>query len=210
MTVYDDVFFNNRRSYPLEAAKIVVPEIIKIFNPGSVVDVGCGDAAWLSIFKDYGVSEIFGIDGDYVSVNDLHINIDSFMSYDLNKPLLLKKFDLAICLEVAEHLEYTSSDVIVETLINFSDNIVFSAAIPGQGGTGHINEQPHSFWVNKFIDHGYKVSDYLRVKFMEDKRVPFWYRQNILVFTKQKYDILGMSGDINFEVPDWDKEDYFE
>lgn len=210
MRIYNDVFFNNRKSYSLKAARIIVPEIIKIFNPDSVVDIGCGDGVWLSIFKNNGVSEILGVDGDYLSLNDLCIDIKNFMSYDLNKPLILKKFNLAVCLEVAEHLDYLSSDIIVETLTNLSDNIVFSAAIPGQGGTGHINEQPHSFWVDKFIDYGYKVSDHLRVKFMEDKRVPFWYRQNILVFTKQKYDILGMPGNVNFEVPDWDKEDYFE
>jgi hypothetical protein len=208
MNLYNKYFFNNRQNTSLISASIIVPEIISIFNPKSVIDFGCGMGEWLKVFQDNGVSDICGIDGSYIDKDNLLINKDSFIEHDLNNFIDTKKFDLAVCLEVAEHLKSSSSNLIVEMLIKASNNIVFSAAIPGQGGTGHINEQLHSFWADKFIQNGYNASDTLRLKFMNDKRVPFWYRQNIFIFSKNLD--LGMSANIDFSVPDSDKDDYFE
>jgi hypothetical protein len=208
MNLYDESFFKNRQNMPLFSASVIVPEIINIFNPKSVIDFGCGMGEWLKVFQYNNVDKICGIDGSYINADNLLINKQNFIAHNLNEYIEVEKFDVALCLEVAEHLNYSSSDTIVNSIINSSENIVFGAAIPGQGGTGHINEQPHSFWADKFIKHGYNVSDCLRIKFMEDKRIPFWYRQNILVFTKNKK--LNLAGSIDFSVPDWDKEDYFE
>ena len=208
MNLYNEFFFKDRQNISLLSASIIVPEIINIFEPNSVVDFGCGMGEWLKIFKDNNIDDILGIDGYHINKDNLLINKKNFIAHDLNKAIEIKKFDLAICLEVAEHLDYLSSETIVNSLVQSSDNIVFSAAIPGQGGTGHINEQPHSFWANKFIDHGYIVSDYLRIKFMENKKIPFWYRQNILIFSKNKN--FKLISDIDFSVPSWDKEEYFE
>jgi SAM-dependent methyltransferase len=208
MNLYDESFFKNRQNIPLFSASVIVPEIINIFNPKSVIDFGCGMGEWLKVFQANNVDKVCGIDGSYINVDNLLINKQNFIAHDLNEYIEVEKFDVALCLEVAEHLNYSSSDIIVNSIVNSSENIIFGAAIPGQGGTGHINEQPHLFWADKFIKHGYNVSDCLRIKFMEDKRIPFWYRQNILVFTKNKK--LNLAGNINFSVPDRDKEDYFE
>jgi SAM-dependent methyltransferase len=210
MSEYDKNFFNKQKDRSFKSASIIAPEIIQIFNPKSVVDIGCGMGGWLKAFEQNGLSNILGVDGDYVDTNELFIDKKNFIKHDLNTPLKLKKFDIALCLEVAEHLEFLSSDILIETLVSASDNIIFSAAIPGQTGTNHINEQPHSFWSEKFISYGYIVSDYLRLKFMEDKRIPFWYRQNLLIFTKNKNNKLTMQGEVNFSVPNWDKEDPIE
>jgi SAM-dependent methyltransferase len=207
MDFYDETFFKNRKDKTLIAASTVVPRIIEIFNPKSVIDFGCGAGEWLSAFISNGVNEVCGIDGEYVNIDSLIIHKSNFIPHDLNMPITTKKFDIALCLEVAEHLNPLSSDLIVETLIKSSDNIVFSAAIPGQGGVGHINEQPHSFWADKFIQYGYHVSDKLRLILIEDKTIPFWYRQNMLIFTKNRS--LGLVGELDFSILEGDSYDHF-
>ncbi len=178
------------------AANVIVPELIHKINPDSVIDVGCGTGTWLKIFENHGVNEILGIDGDYVDLSKLKIDVNFFQPYDLEKEFKLnKKFDLAISLEVAEHLSYESSDTFVNTLCNLSDTIVFSAAITNQGGQNHINEQEPKFWIEKFQKRGFELFDVLRPLFWNNDAVDFWYRQNIFLFTKNdllKSKLTGM------------------
>lgn len=163
----------------------VVPVIIDLINPKSVIDVGCGTGTWLKIFQDLGIQEVLGIDGEYVDLSLLKIEKHLFKAFDLEKELNLnKKFDLAISLEVAEHLKFESSDIFVKTLCDLSETIIFSAAITNQGGQNHINEQNPEFWIEKFQENGYELFDVLRPIFWDNDKVDFWYRQNMFVFTK--------------------------
>lgn len=165
--------------------KEVVPEILNLINPQSVVDVGCGTGTWLKIFQDLGIEDILGIDGDYVDLSLLKIEEKFFATFDLEKKMSLnKKFDLALSLEVAEHLSFESSDIFVKTLCDLSDTIVFSAAIPNQGGQNHINEQVPKYWIKKFENEGFMLFDVLRPIFWDNQNVDSWYRQNMLLFTK--------------------------
>ncbi|MCL2768450.1 MAG: class I SAM-dependent methyltransferase [Synergistaceae bacterium] len=164
----------------------VVSLIMRIANPASVVDFGCAVGGALSCFKEKGVSEILGVDGFWVKEEQLLIAKDEFIRHDFNKGFLSlpKKYDLAISTEVAEHVEDANADAFIETLINASDIIVFSAAVPGQGGTNHVNEQWPQYWIDKFSKHDFVVIDCIREYLWNNDDVPFLYRQNLLLFCK--------------------------
>ncbi|AOW08137.1 methyltransferase domain-containing protein [Flavobacterium gilvum] len=170
-----------------KAANEVVPYIIQLLEPKSVVDVGCGIGTWLKIFEDNGIVNILGIDGDYVDKSLLKIDKNKFVDFDLEKIYKSEiKFDLAISLEVAEHLGIESANIFIKTLTDLSDTIIFSAAIPKQGGQNHINEQEPKYWIEKFENEGFELFDVLRPVFWDNQKVDSWYRQNMLLFTKRK------------------------
>jgi len=115
----------------------------------------------------------------------LLIKQDEFLQHDLAEPIKLgKRFDLAISLEVAEHLPSGCADQFVENLVSLSNFVLFSAAPPLQGGTNHINEQPIEYWVEKFEQRGYVAIDCLRPYLWNDDRIGSWYRQNIMLAVK--------------------------
>jgi SAM-dependent methyltransferase len=156
--------------------------------PKSVVDVGCGTGSWLAAFHKLGIADCLGIDGDYVDRTILQIPLNQFQSADLKQPLQInRKFDLAISLEVAEHLPATCAENFVNSLTQLAPVILFSAAIPFQGGVEHVNEQWPQYWVYYFQKNGYAVIDCLRKKIWNNDKVEPWYAQNILIFVKQEY-----------------------
>lgn len=178
-------FNHDSRVYNTRAAKEIVPVLFRIVQPHSVVDVGCGIGTWLSVFKELGVKEVLGFDGDYVDHSQLYICENEFIATDLSKPLRTdKKFDLVISLEVAEHLPKTASDNFVKSLTELGDVILFSAAIPEQGGENHINEQWPEYWEEKFSKHNFKFFDILRDKVWNNDNVDFWYKQNMFLVAK--------------------------
>lgn len=169
----------------LESPSEIVPEIIKILNPSSIVDFGCGIGTFLNVFKKAGVTNVLGLDGKWVNKELLYkyISKKEFIEVDLEKPIKLEnKFDLAISLEVAEHLSEASAKTFVSNLVSSSNRVVFSAAIPNQGGQNHINEQPLSYWEGLFIEHGYELHDCLRPILWNNEKVFSWYKQNIVLF----------------------------
>lgn len=167
----------------LASAKEVIPLICKHINPSSVLDIGCGLGAWLKIWKEAGVRKILGIDGSHININNLLIEKEEFECLDLNKGFSIEsKFDLVTCLEVAEHLRPKSSKALVDSLCKSGDIILFSAAIPGQEGTLHLNEQYPNYWINLFSENNFEVYDSLRNEIWDNNLISFWYRQNILFF----------------------------
>jgi SAM-dependent methyltransferase len=183
---YSPEFFENHQEGSTSSAEIVVPIVLSLFSVSSVVDVGCGVGGWLSVFERLGIDDYLGIDGDYVPRDILRIPPDKFLPRDL---LALtdvgRRFDLACSLEVAEHLPEHCAEQFVTVLVNAAPVVLFSAAIPGQGGTDHLNEQWQSYWWKIFSRHGYVGIDCIRPVVHGDSRVEAWYRQNILVFCKQ-------------------------
>lgn len=139
---------------------------------------------------ELGVKEIYGFDGDYVPRNLLMISQDCFEPWDLSTVVpCKKKYDLAISMEVAEHLPESASDVFVDNICNHADTVLFSAAHPGQGGDNHINEQPIEYWVEKFEKHGYNKIE-IKKYFKNDNKIELWYRENMILFVKNDRDIL--------------------
>lgn len=182
----------------LNAANEILPFLMKRFAPKSLLDVGCGTGTWLKVAQELGISEIQGIDGDYVPKEALKISEFFFKGIDLRSSFDLgKKFDLVLSLEVAEHLPEASADAFISSLCKHSDIIVFSAAIPNQGGQNHINEQWPSYWMEKFKTNGYLSHDILRFQFWDNPRVDFWYKQNMFVFIKSKSQITVSESDLD-------------
>jgi len=167
----------------IEVFKYFIPK----YNPSSIVDFGCGTGTWLAAAKQINRDiEVVGVDGDYVDRNMLMINKKEFLPRDLTRELdLERKFDLAMSLEVAEHLDEKYADVFVDTLCRHSDIILFSAAHLGQGGDGHINEQPIEYWINKFEKRDYVWND-IREIFKNNYDIEPWYKDNISLFIKRR------------------------
>lgn len=182
---YDKRFFGRITSGSYRSAEVVVPIVLDLLEPRSVVDVGCGTGAWLRAFHAHGVGEIQGIDGDYVDRAQLEIPEDRFLAADLSEGVRLdRRFDLAVSLEVAEHLPPESAGTLVESLVALAPAVLFSAAIPGQGGANHVNEQWADYWVGRFGEAGYACVDCIRPRIWNDTEVQVWYAQNIFLFVQ--------------------------
>lgn len=181
---YDDKFFDWVNLTALRSARIFLPLAQKMAGaPKSVADVGCGQGAWLSVWRDLGVSDICGLDGDYVDPARLLIPTQNFAAADLSGAFSLpRRFDLAQSLEVAEHLPPECSGRFVASLCGLSDVVVFSAAQPGQGGEMHVNERRISWWAGQFAQRGYTAFDALRPGLAEAAEVSPWYRFNAILY----------------------------
>ncbi|MBK5214576.1 MAG: methyltransferase domain-containing protein [Flavobacteriaceae bacterium] len=168
------------------SAEIILPYVFNIVNPQSVLDIGCGNGSWLKVCKDLGVKEIFGVDGIQVPTEELMIGDDKFLKYDLTKKLdLERKFDIVISLEVAEHLSEDSANTFIDSLTKHASVVLFSAAIPEQGGQYHLNEQWPKYWQEKFKNRGFQTFDILRTEFWDNENVLWWYKQNMILFVNE-------------------------
>lgn len=181
--VYDEHFYDEMNERVLMSAKTVVPAVLNMLQPQSVVDVGCGIGTWLSVFRACGVETVLGIDGDYINRSKLLIPSSSFMSMNLAEPFVLpQRFDLAVSLEVAEHLPPQCASSFVSSLCRSAPAVLFSAAVPGQGGEHHVNEQWPEYWRRLFATHEFGMFDALRPSLWYDETVAVCYRQNLFLF----------------------------
>lgn len=185
---YTGEYFQKLQEGSAQSAREIIPLLLAIIRPKSVIDVGCATGAWLSVFKEYGIEDIWGVDGHYITRDMLMIDEHRFLKLDLSKHFVLgRKADLVVSLEVAEHLPSESADTFIRSLVRIGPLILFSAAIPGQGGTDHLNEQWPDYWAALFKSHGYLVVDCLREKIWLNERIKFWFRQNILLYVERGY-----------------------
>jgi SAM-dependent methyltransferase len=185
---YDRQFYDDISADSIASADVIVPRFAELVRPASVVDVGCGRGWFLSKFLDLGVTEILGVD-QMPHDQGLAIPEDKYLQHDLcEHPYPIDDvFDLALCLETAEHLPETEADDFVLELVELAPVVLFSAAIPMQGGCGHLNERWPDYWIPKFAMHGYSVSAWPRLELWPDDRVAPYYRQNLLLFVEDSY-----------------------
>lgn len=161
-------------------AKAVLSMAFHLRVPESLLDIGCGTATWMRAAVDLGVRDVFGIDGIEVEPELLHVDRARIDRFDLSKPFDLgRRFEIALCLEVAEHLPENSSNDLIRSLAGHSNSILFSAACPDQPGQYHINCQWPSYWQGKFNRVGFVCDDSIRWRIWSDARIEPWYRQNI-------------------------------
>jgi SAM-dependent methyltransferase len=159
-----------------------------MIKPTSVVDVGCGTGGWLAVFRSLGIEDVLGVDGSWADQKKLEIPQERFVVFDLKKPLRLdRRFDLVLSLEVAQHLADRYAATFVGSLTGLGPAVLFSAAIPYQGGIGHVNEQWPDYWVEHFGRHGYVPIDCIRPWIWSNPHVEWWFAQNTFLFAERPY-----------------------
>ncbi|MFE5716575.1 class I SAM-dependent methyltransferase [Streptomyces sp. NPDC056501] len=182
-STYGAWFYAGQQDGSLRSAERVLPLVFDLVRPSSVVDVGCGTGSWLATAQRLGAEEILGVDGPWVSADALRIPPQCFTEKDLTYPLSLdRRFDLAMCMEAAEHVDASRADSLVGDLCSMADVILFSAAIPGQTGTDHRNEQWPPYWRGRFEQWGYELVDCLRTRLWDDQEIEPWYAQNAFLY----------------------------
>ena len=189
MHEYGSDFYRFLASFALRSARRIIPKLTAVVSVRSVVDFGCGQGAWLSAWAEAGAS-VTGVDGPYIDRRHLLIDSRDFRADDLVAPIDLgRRFDLVQSLEVAEHLPAVKAEQFVDTLTAHGSHILFSAAVPGQGGENHVNEQPPDYWRTLFRERGYAAFDYLRPLICDDPAIARWYRFNSILYVRD--DLAG-------------------
>ena len=186
---YDHGFYADLENTALPSARRIVPILKTWFPISSAVDAGCGDGSWLSVISELGADTVLGLDGPWVDETQLKIPKDRFRRCRIDEKIAVEpgeNFDLAISLEVAEHLPDSRAASFVADLCALAPVVLFSAAIPGQGGHHHVNEQWPAYWADLFAAQGYTPVDTLRLTVWNDPTVCWWYKQNLMVFASEK------------------------
>ncbi len=181
---YSAAFYRRQQAGSRRSAKAVLPLVFQAVKPQSVVDVGCGVGTWLGTARELGAVRLAGYEGSWVKSAGYDSSIE-IREANLEHPLPVdEQFDLAICMEVAEHISPARSAGLVDDLTALAPNVLFGAAIPGQGGTGHVNEKWQSEWAELFARKGYGARDIVRPKVWWKGGVEFWYRQNAILYSR--------------------------
>lgn len=181
--VFTPEMYEAGRAGSISSAAVIAPLAMSCTRKPvtSVIDVGCGEGWFAREFAKRGVLDVTGY--DYTATHGEVVDGVTFRSVDLTERPVFESADLAVCLEVAEHLPESAADGLIGALTASAPYVLFSAAIPGQGGNGHINCQWPAYWVEKFNRHGFAVSGALRWFIWNDPGVEPWYKQNLLLAT---------------------------
>ena len=192
-TPYNSKFYSTHKKGMATSAEVILGYLNQFYQPKKVVDIGCGQGNWLAVAKKVWNCDVTGYDGNWVNQETLADDSIEFNSVDLSDVTynIENRFDLCISLEVAEHLPKERAVSFINMLTKTSSVILFSAAIPGQGGAGHINERWQSYWIKLFEQNGYIGFDAIRPKVWTHKDVEWWYKQNIFLFIKSDCSILN-------------------
>ncbi len=187
--LYDEQFYNYADRCLAHAAPFIVDDVVATYRAESAIDVGCGSGALMQAFAAAGV-RTHGLEHSAAGLALCRSRGLSVTDFDLcdTSCVATGVFDIAVCLEVAEHLPQSVSANLVQLLCAFSPVVVFTAAPPGQGGLGHINEQPYEYWVDLFIDQGFqrdiRTADRWNRHWRSHGVAPF-YHQNLMVFAAE-------------------------
>jgi SAM-dependent methyltransferase len=193
-SLYSREFYEDIADSSYQTARIVLPIVFDVLKPGSVVDVGCGSGTWLAAAQELGATQLMGIDGHWSrSANPFRPGLN-IQILDLERPIeIMCHFDLALCLEVAEHLAPSRAETLVADLCRLSEATLFSAAIPQQAGTHHVNCRWQSYWCELFSSHGRIPVDIVRPKVWGRPDVAWWYQQNTLLYlNRERASELGL------------------
>ncbi len=183
---YDADFYAAQADESLTAARVVLARLFEHMRPAAMLDVGAGVGTWVKAALELGVPDALGLDGDWVRPEQLVVPAKNFKAVDLKSPSLAidATYDLAISMEVLEHLPADAADRVARLIARAAPVVLFSAAIPGQGGTDHINLRWQSHWARIFAAEGHLASDAMRRRVWADPDVPFWYKQNMVLYAR--------------------------
>jgi SAM-dependent methyltransferase len=185
--VYDAAYYSNLDATTGRSAPIMAVSIVRDLAPGTVFDVGCGTGALLLELSRHGVAgegvEYSNAGIAYCRARSLRVHQFDLESGTVPPPAI--PFDLVLSTEVAEHLPEHLADRFVQSLVTQGRTIVLTAATPGQGGTDHVNEQPHEYWIEKFAARGFVLDSDLTQRWRREwgeARIAFWFANNVMVF----------------------------
>lgn len=182
-TLYDRDYYVGKQAGWSASAAAIVPALLRWFPARSVVEFGCGTGNLLAEFARQGAADVLGVDGPQVPRDLLRIPPERFRDADL---LTLREvggsFDIACSLEFAEHLPPARAEGFVALLAAAAPVVLFSAAVPGQGGLGHVNEQRQSWWARLFAAQGRVPVDCIRPAIAGAPGADWYYAQNTLVY----------------------------
>ena len=192
--IYDETYF----AYELEpriklSVEIVADSIIREFQPNSVIDVGCGTGELLLVLKRHDVV-VLGFERAEAALKIARFKGVEVVQLDLEQPidhLEIRRADLVTSTEVAEHLPEVFADTFVEYLCRLADTVVLTAATRGQGGTDHVNEQPHDYWIAKFQSRNFSYDSEMTLRLRhewEEAKVVNFYRDNLMIFHRSGKD----------------------
>ena len=184
---YDAAFYAGQKDHSLRSARIVLAKLRPVLGDvKSALDIGCGAGGWLKAFGEvYDCADVCGADHPGVPASEMFIPKENFSGLDLSGPMDLgRKFDVVMTLEVAEHIDPANADTFVDNLTRHGDRVLFSAATPRQGGTGHVNEQWPAYWAEKFAERGFLLYDIIRPLIWDEDNVACWYKQNLMFYAR--------------------------
>lgn len=183
--MYDESYYRKHEKGSYNSAITILEYILSFYKFNSLIDLGCGMGTWCKAASDLGVENILGLDQHVYEQQYMLISDKNYIRFNLkNKLNGYGPFDIAISVEVAEHIDNTYVDSFIRNVCSQSNVVLFSAALPFQGGTGHINEKRCSFWKQKFNKYGYEIIDCIRPHFWDDQNIEIWYRNNCVLFVK--------------------------
>ncbi|MGQ0466408.1 MAG: class I SAM-dependent methyltransferase [Sporichthyaceae bacterium] len=183
-TTFGEAFVPMQGDESMRSAERVLPLVFDLVHPASVLEIGCGDGAWLTMARRLGAERIFGV--DEAQSDRLRLSAEEFDTATMSAlGELPGPFDLAMCLEVASRLNETHAVQMVEALCDTADVVLFSSAIPGQGGFGHRNEQWPTYWEALFGAFDFRMVDCLRIRLWDDPMVDPCYAQNAMLYVRR-------------------------
>lgn len=189
--IYDrDYYLTVVEEPAARSAAAMVRSIERDFAPAAVIDVGCGTGAFLEAMRSAGAT-VFGLEYSLAALELCRERGLDVRRFDLEHDAFddLPRFDVAVSVEVAEHLPESAADRYVDLLTNAADVVVFTAAPPGQGGTDHVNEQPRSYWIEKFRQRSFVYDEAISSRWRDewiDARVTGWYTGNLMIFRREQ------------------------
>jgi SAM-dependent methyltransferase len=171
------------------SADALVPLLIDMLHPKSVVDFGCGAGSWLAALEDLGIHDVLGVDGPHLDRRYLRIDPSKVLTADLSdSPRLNRRFDVALCLEVAGYIPPPSGENLIRTLTDAAPVIVFSAPIPSQDDDRvQVNQQWPDYWSKLFASKDFVPVDCIRKRIWSDSRISWWFRQNIVLYVHKEH-----------------------
>src|SRR5271156_330239 len=138
---------HSQNLHTLGGPQTTFPFLFADAKPHSLLDVGCGAGNWLKAALNFGMQDVFGVDGVAMPRDKLLVAESLFRQQDLTRPWSLgRRFEVVLCLEVAEHLDKSHANALIDSLVGHSDWVFFSAACPGQPGQHHVNCQWPGYW----------------------------------------------------------------
>ena len=188
---------------PFDGSDVTIAKwIATTIKPASVLDWGCHDGRLLTVLNevhDIPWKEMAGIDVP----GQAHRFLGPKKAFWVPgvHPFTAGAFELVVCMEVAEHLSPESADGLVQEVATLAEKwILWSAATPGQGGWGHVNEQPHEFWLEKFRAHGFRAK-FVGMEVANMGPLAWWYAKNAYLLSREGYELGGPATSPHGEEP---------